>query len=422
MSVPAGWYDAPDGSGGKWWFDGNGWVPPTKPVEAPVAPKVGPVVQPVQQKPKASPRPTQPRKAADLPKAEPVVEDVKAIKAQDGDRTKAIESVFAQFGVKATMSNIVRGPSVVRYELKLGPGIKVDKASGLHGNLQYETACESVRVLAPIPGKTAIGVELPRKVRQTVKLGDVAIPTDLAQPLVVPVGMSVDGDAVFANLAEMPHMLVSGTTGSGKSCFINAMLVSLINRNDPSKLKLSLIDPKMVELTPFDGIPHLLGPVVTDPEEAHSTLFWLTEEMDRRYQAMRSAKVRSIETLDMPYIVVVIDELADLMKSRMGQDIEDTIVRLAQKARAAGIHLVLATQRPSVDVVTGLIKANVPSRLAFSMASGVDSRVVLDQNGAEALLGKGDGLFLPVGQRHPVRIQSPFVTDEEVDTAVQEAS
>jgi S-DNA-T family DNA segregation ATPase FtsK/SpoIIIE len=263
-------------------------------------------------------------------------------------------------------------------------------------------------------------VELPRKVRQTVKLGD--LPIEDYHPLVFPVGMNVDGEVISANLAEMPHILVSGTTGAGKSCFINAMLVSMINRAGPDRLKLSLIDPKMVELTPFDGIPHLLGPVVTDPEEAHSTLFWLTEEMDRRYQAMRSAKVRSIETLDMPYIVVVIDELADLMKSRMGSDIEETIVRLAQKARAAGIHLVLATQRPSVDVVTGLIKANVPSRLAFSMASGVDSRVVLDQNGAESLLGKGDGLFLPVGNRHPIRIQSPFVTDEEVDTAVQEVS
>lgn len=417
----AGWYAAPDGSDAEWYFDGTGWRPESarpKPGSVPpVAPKVGPVVQPVQQKAKATPKPTAPR---ELPKAEPIEESKSVVKRIDGERSAAIESVLGQFGVKATMTNIVHGPSVVRYELKLGPGIKVEKVSGLHGNLQYETACESVRVLAPIPGKTAIGVELPRKVRQTVKLGDLPIEDD--HPLVFPVGMNVDGEVISANLAEMPHILVSGTTGAGKSCFINAMLVSMINRAGPDRLKLSLIDPKMVELTPFDGIPHLLGPVVTDPEEAHSTLFWLTEEMDRRYQAMRSAKVRSIETLDMPYIVVVIDELADLMKSRMGSDIEETIVRLAQKARAAGIHLVLATQRPSVDVVTGLIKANVPSRLAFSMASGVDSRVVLDQNGAESLLGKGDGLFLPVGNRHPIRIQSPFVTDEEVDTAVQEVS
>lgn len=329
-----------------------------------------------------------------------------------------IESVFQQFKIDAAVTNTVQGPCVTRYEVALGPGVKVEKVARLQSNIAYATAAESVRILAPIPGKSAVGVELPNATRRMVNLGD--MPAG-GHPLSVGVGVNVEGQAVMANLSKMPHLLVAGTTGSGKSSFINATLVSLL-QTDPERVKLLLIDPKMVELTPYDGVAHLLRrPVITETDEAVDALADLVEEMEDRYEAMREARVRSIDTLDYPYIVVVVDELADLMMQAK-DEVETSIVRLAQKARAAGIHLVLATQRPSVDVVTGLIKANVPSRLAFATSSHVDSRVVLDESGADQLLGMGDGLFKPVGVRKAIRIQGAYVSDEEIAAAVQKAT
>lgn len=336
----------------------------------------------------------------------------------------AIASTFEQFNIDAEVTNSTTGPSVIRYEVTLGSGVRVEKISGLQGNLAYATKAESVRVLAPIPGKSAVGIELPRSDRQTVELTD--LPVD-DHPLSFPVGVDVEGEAVAANLGKMPHLLVAGTTGSGKSCFINSMLVSML-RADPKKLKLVLIDPKMVELTPYQGVPHLLYPVITETDRAVEVLKALVTEMEERYELMRDMGERNIENLDLPYIVVVIDELADLMgvgKAMAGRGegnpVELLIVRLAQKARAAGIHLVLATQRPDVTVVTGLIKANVPSRLAFATASQTDSRVILDEKGADQLLGMGDGLFKPVGARTAVRIQSAYVSDETIELAVADA-
>jgi S-DNA-T family DNA segregation ATPase FtsK/SpoIIIE len=376
--APAGYYPAPDGSSARWYFDGSQWHAPTP--------------------------------------AEPVedVPDIEEGPPDDTEHVAAIESVLNQFNIDAAVTNVVHGPSVVRYELKLGSGVRVEAISKLHANLAYEVASDSVRILAPIPGKSAIGIELPSKRRRTVKLSDVTLAD--SHPLTIPIGLSVDGDSVTSNIGAMPHLLVAGATGAGKSCFINAMLMSLIRRSTPEQVRLVLIDPKMVELTPYEGVPHLLGHVATEDYQALGALDVLTKEMDRRYAVMQEHRVRQIDSVGLPYIVVVVDELADLLKSPSGKDIENRIVRLAQKARAAGIHLVLSTQRPSVDVVTGLIKANVPARLAFSTASSVDSRVVLDQNGAEQLLGRGDGLFLAPGARHVTRIQSPFISDREVDS------
>lgn len=328
----------------------------------------------------------------------------------------AIESVFDEFNIDAIVANAVKGPSVTRYEVALGDGVRVEKIARLQKNIAYATAAESVRILAPIPGKMAVGIELPNAERDVVTLERMPA---AGHPLDVYIGESVEGEAVTANLAKMPHLLVAGTTGSGKSSFINSMLVNLLNA-DPEKVNLLLIDPKMVELTPYGGVPHLLQPVITEVKDAVKALAWLTGEMDRRYQAMRDQGARNIEGMGFPYIVVVVDELADLMMEDR-EHIEAPIVRLAQKARAAGIHLVLATQRPSVDVVTGLIKANVPSRLAFSTSSHVDSKVVLDETGAEQLLGMGDGLFKPVGARVAVRIQGAYVTDDEISAAVNRA-
>lgn len=330
----------------------------------------------------------------------------------------AINSVMEQFKIDAEVTGYTQGPSVTRYEVELGPGVKIQKITALQKNLAYSTAAESVRILAPIPGRSAVGIELPNRERDVVTLADLAI--EDGHPLSIPVGMDVEGDTVSANLAKLPHLLVAGTTGSGKSSFINSILVSLLAA-DSEKVKLVLIDPKSVELTPYDGVAHLLRPVITEVDEAIDALGELVEDMEERYQAMRAAKVRNIDELDYPYIVVVIDELADLMLQ--GRDeVEPLVVRLLQKARAAGIHLVLATQRPSVDVVTGLIKANAPSRLAFSTASLVDSRVVLDEAGAEQLLGMGDGLFKPVGSRTAIRIQGAYVADEEIQAAVRRAT
>lgn len=330
------------------------------------------------------------------------------------DYTATIESVFTQFGIEAVVAGTTVGPSVTRYEVMLGDGVKVEKVASLQKQFAYATGEECVRVIAPIPGKSAVGIELPNDTRETVELFE---PSD-NHPLTVAVGKTVDGELLSINLGQMPHLLVAGTTGSGKSTFINAMLVSLLRRATPEQVRLVLIDPKMVELTPYEGVEHLLRPVVTEVDDAIEALNSLVEEMEERYQVMREAGARQIDGLGYPYIVVVVDELADLMMAAP-KEIEKSIVRLAQKARAAGIHLVLATQRPSVDVVTGLIKANVPSRLAFAVRSQVDSRIILDECGADQLLGNGDGLLLCSGTRNVTRVQGVLVSDDEVKAAVQ---
>lgn len=334
-------------------------------------------------------------------------------------QASAIESVFQQFKLDAKVTAEVTGPSVVRYEVEVGDGVKMEKVASLAKNIAYGTAAVSVRVQAPIPGRAVIGIELPRANREIVRLADVT-PAD-NHPLTVAFGKDIDGNSVSFNLADMPHLLVAGTTGSGKSSFVNTMLVSLLS-SSPEDVQLTLIDPKQVELTPYDGVAHLRRPVITEVAEAVDALKSLVAEMESRYMVMRAAKVRHIDDLGgHSYIVVVVDELADLiMQAR--DEVEPLIVRLLQKGRAAGIHLVLATQRPSVDVVTGLIKTNAPSRLSFATASLVDSRVILDEPGAEQLLGNGDALFRPVGSRTATRIQGAYVSDKEIQAAVRRAT
>ena len=352
----------------------------------------------------------------------------------NGEATKrvadALVTCLAHFGVEATVSGMISGPRVTRYELELAPGTKVGKVANLKDDLSYALATTEIRILAPIPGKKAVGVEVPNLSPSIVTLGDIyADLPETASPLSVWLGKDISGAAVWADLARMPHILIAGTTGSGKSGCINTILTSILLRATPDEVRMILIDPKRIELNFYERIPHLLTPVVSSPKEAAAVLLNVVTEMERRYERLSQVRARSLPEAnrvfrkrgeeELPYLLVVIDELADLMMVSP-QDVEDSIIRLAQKSRAVGIHLVLATQRPSVDVITGMIKANVPSRIAFAVSSQTDSRVILDSNGAESLLGQGDMLFKPLGTSRLQRVQGAYVTEEEVAMIVEQ--
>ena len=347
------------------------------------------------------------------------------------DTATKLQKTLYSFGVSAKVENVSVGPAITRYELKPAEGVRVSKIANLADDIALNLAAETIRIEAPIPGKQAVGIEVPNKEKESVHLREVLESEEFKNnksKLTVALGKDVAGNIQLADIAKMPHVLIAGSTGSGKSVCINTIISSIIYNAKPSEVKLVMVDPKVVELSVYNGIPHLLIPVVTDPKKAAGALAWAVQEMDDRYNKFAAKGVRDLKGYNkaiekeggvgkLPQIVIIVDELADLMMVA-AKDVEEAICRLAQKARAAGMHLVIATQRPSVDVITGLIKANIPSRIAFAVSSQVDSRTILDSVGAEKLLGKGDMLFFPSGAPKPVRVQGAFISDDEVEKVV----